>query len=96
MTQLFVAQAHERVFDVLREMLMWMSQDEQWGCELRDINNYYSLDRVNTFSLRRKIAMHVHRVRRLRALIWVRSRSASPAAELRISFALGGVVHGEL
>src|SRR4051794_40300439 len=29
MTQLFVSQAHERVFDGLREMLMWMSQDEE-------------------------------------------------------------------
>ena len=59
MTQLFVARAHEQVFDMLREMLMWMSQDEEWGREIRDINNYYSLDRVNTFSLRRKIAKHV-------------------------------------
>jgi alkylation response protein AidB-like acyl-CoA dehydrogenase len=59
MTQLFVAQAHERIFDGLREMLMWVSQDEEWGGQLRDINNYYSLSRVNTFSLRRKIAKHV-------------------------------------
>ena len=59
MTQLFVAQAHEQVFDSLREMLMWMSQDEEWGREVRDINTYYDLDRVNTFSLRRKIAKHV-------------------------------------
>jgi len=59
MTQLFVAQAHERIFDGLREMLMWMSQDEEWGGQLRDINNYYALSRVNTFSLRRKIAKHV-------------------------------------
>jgi alkylation response protein AidB-like acyl-CoA dehydrogenase len=59
MTQLFVAKAHEQVFDLLREMLMWMSQDEEWGREIRDINSYYSLERVNTFSLRRKIALHV-------------------------------------
>ena len=59
MTQLFVAQAHEQVFDSLREMLMWMSQEEEWGGQIRDINNYYSLSRVNTFSLRRKIAKHV-------------------------------------
>jgi alkylation response protein AidB-like acyl-CoA dehydrogenase len=59
MTQLFVAQAHERVFDWLREMLGWMSQDEEWGGQIRDINKYYSLSRVNTFSLRRKIALHV-------------------------------------
>ncbi len=59
MTQLFVAQAHERVFDGLREMLMWMSADEEWGRGIRDINKYYSLSRVNTFSLRRKIALHV-------------------------------------
>ncbi len=59
MTQLFVAQAHEKVFDGLREMLMWISQDEEWGREIRDINNYYSLWRVNTFSLRRKIALHM-------------------------------------
>ncbi len=59
MTQLFVANAHERVFEMLREMLMWMSQDEEWGREIRDINTYYQLDRVNTFSLRRKIALHV-------------------------------------
>jgi hypothetical protein len=58
MTQLFVAKAHEQVFDLLREMLMWMSQDEEWGRGIRDINSYYSLDRVNTFSLRRKIALH--------------------------------------
>src|SRR4030095_240717 len=58
-TQLFVARAHEQVFDMLREMLMWMSQDEEWGREIRDINNYYNLDRVNSFSLRRKIAKHV-------------------------------------
>ena len=38
---------------------MWMSQDEEWGREMRDINSYYNLDRVNTFSLRRKIAKHV-------------------------------------
>jgi hypothetical protein len=59
MTQLFVATAHEAVFDSLREMMMWISQDEEWGREVRDINTYYSLDRVNTFSLRRKIARHV-------------------------------------
>ena len=59
MTQLFCAKAHEQVFDMLREMMMWMSQDEEWGREMRDINSYYSLDRVNTFSLRRKIALHV-------------------------------------
>ena len=59
MTQLYVAQAHEKVFDSLREMLMWISQDEQWGREIRDINTYYVLNRVNTFSLRRKIAKHV-------------------------------------
>jgi alkylation response protein AidB-like acyl-CoA dehydrogenase len=58
MTQLYVAQAHERVFDSLREMLMWVSQDEEWGREIRDINTYYALSRVNTFSLRRKIAKH--------------------------------------
>jgi alkylation response protein AidB-like acyl-CoA dehydrogenase len=59
MTQLFVAYAHEHVFHLLREAMMWMSQDEEWGREVRDINNYYSLERVNTFSLRRKIAKHV-------------------------------------
>jgi alkylation response protein AidB-like acyl-CoA dehydrogenase len=59
MTQLYVAQAHERVFDSLREMLMWMSQDAEWGPQIRDINTYYTLSRVNTFSLRRKIAKHV-------------------------------------
>jgi len=59
MTQLFVAQAHERIFDTLREMLMWMSQEEEWSGQIRDINNYYALSRVNTFSLRRKIAKHV-------------------------------------
>jgi alkylation response protein AidB-like acyl-CoA dehydrogenase len=59
MTQMFVARAHEDVFDMIREMLMWMSQEEEWGREVRDINSYYQLDRVNTFSLRRKVAMHV-------------------------------------
>ena len=58
MTQLYVAQAHEQVFDGLREMLMWMSVDEEWGREVRDVNSYYDLSRVNTFSLRRKIALH--------------------------------------
>ncbi|MDB4981581.1 MAG: acyl-CoA dehydrogenase domain protein [Myxococcales bacterium] len=58
MTQLFVAKAHEEVFDLVREMLMWMSAEEEWGREVRDVNSYYQLDRVNTFSLRRKIAMH--------------------------------------
>jgi len=59
MTQLFVAKAHEQVFDMLREMMMWMSQEEEWGREMRDINSYYNLDRVNTFSLRRRVARHV-------------------------------------
>ena len=58
MTQLFVAKAHEDVFDMVREMLMWMSAEEEWGREVRDINSYYALDRVNTFSLRRKVALH--------------------------------------
>ena len=58
MTQLFVSQYHEKVFDLLREMLMWVSQDEEWGRGMRDINTYYALSRVNTFSLRRKIAKH--------------------------------------
>jgi hypothetical protein len=40
-------------------MLMWMSQEEEWTGQIRDINKYYSLSRVNTFSLRRKIAKHV-------------------------------------
>jgi alkylation response protein AidB-like acyl-CoA dehydrogenase len=59
MTQLFCSQAHERIFDLLREMLMWMSQTEEWAREVRDINSYYGLTRVNTFSLRRRIAKHV-------------------------------------
>ena len=59
MTELFVAKAYEQIFDLLREMMMWMSQDEEWGREVRDVNNYYNLDRINTFSLRRKIAKHV-------------------------------------
>jgi alkylation response protein AidB-like acyl-CoA dehydrogenase len=59
MTQLFVAQHHERVFDCLREMLMWMSQEPEFGKGVRDINTYYELQRVNTFSLRRKIAKHM-------------------------------------
>jgi len=59
MTQLFVAKAHEKIFDDLREMLMWMSEDEEWGREIRDVNSYYALTRVNTFSLRRKVARHV-------------------------------------
>jgi hypothetical protein len=59
MTQLIVAQYHEQLFDSLREMLMWVSQDEEWGRGIRDINNYYALTRVNTFSLRRKIAKHM-------------------------------------
>jgi alkylation response protein AidB-like acyl-CoA dehydrogenase len=59
MTQLFVAKAHEAVFDGLREMLMWMSEDEEWGRGIRDVNSYYELTRVNTFSLRRRIAKHV-------------------------------------
>jgi alkylation response protein AidB-like acyl-CoA dehydrogenase len=58
MSQLFVSQAHEKIFFGLREMLMWMSEDEEWGREIADINKYYSLSRVNTFSLRRKIAIH--------------------------------------
>jgi butyryl-CoA dehydrogenase len=58
MTQLYVAGAHERVFDRLREMLMWMSQEEEWQKGVADINSYYELSRVNTFSLRRKIAKH--------------------------------------
>ena len=29
------------------------------GPRIRDINSYYALSRVNTFSLRRKIAKHV-------------------------------------
>ena len=58
MAQLFVAKAHEDVFDMVREMLMWMSQEEEWGREVRDVNTYYTLDRVNSFSLRRKIALH--------------------------------------
>jgi alkylation response protein AidB-like acyl-CoA dehydrogenase len=59
MTQLYVAQAHERVFDGLREMLMWVTQEADWGKGVSDINTYYELSRVNTFSLRRKIARHV-------------------------------------
>ncbi len=30
MTQLFVAQAHERAFDLVRETLMWMHHTEEW------------------------------------------------------------------
>jgi hypothetical protein len=37
---------------------MWMSQKEEWGRGIRDINTFYELHRVNTFSLRRKIAKH--------------------------------------
>ena len=59
MTELFCTTAHEKVLDLLREMLMWMSQAEEWAREVRDINSYYSLTRVNTFSLRRRIARHV-------------------------------------
>jgi len=59
MTQLYVAKAHVQVFDWLREMLMWMSEAAEWGREVRDIEHYYQLERVNTFSLRRQIALHV-------------------------------------
>ncbi len=59
MTQLFVAQAHERVFDLVREMLMWMHQPEAWEVAVAEVNQYYELSRVNTFSLRRQIARHV-------------------------------------
>lgn len=58
MTQLYTASAHELVFDRLREMLMWMSEESEWKKEIKDINTYYELHRVNTFSLRRKIALH--------------------------------------
>ncbi len=58
MTRLFVAGAHERVFDLLREMLMWMEQEPEWKKLVRDVNTYYELTRVNTFSLRRQIAQH--------------------------------------
>jgi alkylation response protein AidB-like acyl-CoA dehydrogenase len=59
MTRLFVAKSHVQVFDWLREMMMWMSEAAEWGREVRDIDHYYQLERVNTFSLRRKIALHV-------------------------------------
>jgi hypothetical protein len=59
MTQLFVAQAHERVFDLVREMLMWMHQSEEWEKAVAEVNLYYELTRVNTFSLRRQVAKHV-------------------------------------
>ena len=59
MTQLYVAKAHEAIFDGLREMLMWMAHDDEWSRGLQDINRYYELTPVNTFSLRRKIALHV-------------------------------------
>jgi alkylation response protein AidB-like acyl-CoA dehydrogenase len=59
MTQLFVATAHERVFDLVREMLMWMNQGATWEKDLAEVNQYYELTRVNTFSLRRQIARHV-------------------------------------
>ena len=58
MTRLYTAGAHEQVFDRLREMLMWMSEEGVWQKEIKDINTYYELTRVNTFSLRRKIALH--------------------------------------
>lgn len=58
MTRLYTATAHEQVFDRLREMLMWMSEEAEWAKEVKDINSYYELTRVNTFSLRRKIALH--------------------------------------
>ncbi len=59
MTQLFVAQAHERAFDLIREMLMWMSQGAEWEKEIAEVNRYYELSRVNTFSLRRQVARHM-------------------------------------
>ena len=55
MTQLFCAGAHQRVFDRLREMLMWMSEEAAWQKEIKDVNSYHELSRVNTFSLRRKV-----------------------------------------
>jgi len=58
-TQLYVSHTHEVVFDRLREMLMWMSEDAAFDRGISDINHYYSLDRVNTFSLRRRIAKHM-------------------------------------
>src|SRR6185503_14535754 len=59
MAQLFVAQAHERVFDLVREMLMWMSQGAEWEKGVAEVNQYYELSRVNTFSLRRQVARHM-------------------------------------
>jgi alkylation response protein AidB-like acyl-CoA dehydrogenase len=59
MTQLFCAASHEKVLDLLREMLMWMSEAQEFADQVRDINSYYSFTRVNTFSLRRRIAKHV-------------------------------------
>jgi len=36
-----------------------MSEDAAFEKGIADINHYYSLDRVNTFSLRRRIAKHM-------------------------------------
>ena len=81
MTQLFVAKSHASVFEMLREMLMWMSQAEEWGREVRDINSYYELTRVNTFSLRRKIALHAIEVG---GYAIVGQRFRAPAAPRRL------------
>ena len=56
---IFVVDLRFRSLDLLREMLMWVSQAEEFNRGVADINQYYSVVRVNTFSLRRKIALHV-------------------------------------
>ena len=68
MTQLFVAKAHEQVFDMLREMMMWMSQDEEWGREMRDIEQLLQPRSRQHVLAAPQDRQTRHRSRRLRAV----------------------------
>lgn len=77
MAQLFVAQAHQRVFDLVRERLLWMSQgaDSEKGVAAVDL--YDELSRVNAFNVRRQVAAPRDRARRIQPLV-VEGRDSWP------------------
>ena len=56
MTRLFCKAAHERVFDGCREIVMWLTEGEEFGEEMETVSSEYKLTPLDALHLKDQIA----------------------------------------
>ncbi len=59
MARLWCEAAHERVFDACREIIMWLTEGEEFGTDMRTINRLYSKTPIDAMRLRHRVATAV-------------------------------------